>query len=202
MIKNLINNKKNLIIIIVVIALVLFGLKFLLAKPTSKKIEDYILSEGYKLNTDGFYQKQISSYGKEDYESMVNLDKKTEYQVYKLDIDNFELSEEYYEYENKITYYLLANYNYKTDILDYTYRITSDSLNVIFMGEYDIKKEEFSCNKQLSYGVSLDKTEEIMCDKVKINTLIFMKYANSFLNNAEFKNYIKSYNDNKTVKEN
>ena len=200
MLKEIIDKKTLKLLIIFGISLIVIWLLILIIKkPTGEKIEEYVLSNGYTLVEDGIYEKVTSSIKKEDYDTYVRLNKNAEYSVNKFDKYNFELSKETYEFDDGITSYLLENYDYKNNLLDYNYRITSSSINVIFRGDYDISTKEFTCQKELSYGVSLSNTEKVICDKVKLNVLAFMTYADGFFKNAAFDKYMKNHVDNETI---
>ncbi len=187
------------IIIFLVILILLVTLRFILGKKTPDKITDYVISVGYQKDENGLYVKENSNITKAEYDLLVNLNKDANYSVNTFDLYNYELTKDEYEYKNKVSMSLIQTYNYKDRSLIYTYRINGEDMNVLYMGDYYYETDEFTCSKELSYGVTLSDTEQVICNRIKLSVLNFALEAGTFFKNAEFDNYIRNNADSYQV---
>lgn len=182
-------------IIIVIVTIIALIIKMFLTGNTEDKIFDYIENQGYTLNENGLYEKNINNLTEEDYNYYVSLNTNIDYGKDTFDPKNFQIIRNSFEYQDKLTSNLIATYDYTNSTLIYTYRIMGDNLNVIYRGDYNNQK--FNCTKELASGVVLNKSDDLICKKVEISILKFNLEATTFFKNANFDKYLKKQNTEK-----
>ena len=175
-------------IIFIVVVIILLVIKVVLKNNTKDSLIDYVISHGYTLNQDGLYEKYNSSLTKDDFDYYVSINKEVEYTKDTFDSYNFQMIRDSFEYKDKLTSNLIATYDYKDSTLIYTYRVTGDNVNVLYMGDYNNQK--FTCEKGVSSGVLLN-SDTLMCQKIELSIMKYDLEARTFFKNANLANYMK-----------
>ena len=184
--------KKDKIRLIICIIIAIFIISFTIYhnKPNNK-IKRYIINRDFRLDENNtFYYKQISSNTIYKYNSEKERGIKTNYDYLYFDIYNYKLSEIISEYEDNYESSININYLFKTDTINYTYRINSNKINMIFKGTYIDKKDKFTCKKEFAYNIGLEEKAAI-CDTMLIQSKKFIKIKDMLFTNKKIQKILK-----------
>ena len=127
---------KRRVIICLIIAIIIIIFTIYNNNPNNK-IKHYIKNREFKLEQDEvLYYKQISNNTIDKYNQDKEKGIKTNYDYLYFDIYNYKLSEIINEYEDNYESSININYKFKTDTINYIYRINYNKTNIIFKGKY------------------------------------------------------------------
>ena len=161
-------------IILIIVILVIIGLNYLLKPSMDYQLKNYLINLGYQQAEDeNLYIKNESkdtklfSFG--DYTYMLNKNE---------EINGMQTS-------------LNATYNFKDENIIYTYRVNySNTVNVIFKGEYDGKN--FTCDKEFSSTeLTIDNKNDI-CSLANTSIKLFELESKTLFTKYKFVDYIKN----------
>ena len=178
----------NKIFIFSFILIILFlVLKIYNSKSVEPKFINHIKKLGY-VNTDGgnLYYKNILGVSLEEYNYDVSYKKENHYEINYFDIDNVLFKKNKRDYVDGISSLLNESYDYKTRVVDYSYRVQyDDEAAFIFSGEYMFKDGEFNytCEKDYIYNYDIDDKDEIICNKLKSDVSNFYKESIGVIDN-------------------
>ena len=184
-------NKKKIIIIISLVFLVtLIVLIINSNKNYDKDIANYIEEKGYVLDNSGLYNKKISNndinyfYDNEDVAG-------SSYKGLSFDIGTYELIKNDFKNVDGVKLYFIGSYDYKTNVIKYTYRVVYEYSNAIYQGEYNRSLKKFSCNNVYAHDTDIKENNTDVC--IYINDLVndFLSDINSFINNGQYISYMQ-----------
>ena len=187
--------KKYIKVLIIVITIIsfLFILNKILEKPTDEKIIDYVIKQGYELDSKKkLYYKELSKYNLNEYNYYVSKKINSLYEINYFDNYNYKLIKEKLEYAEGFETSLIENYSYRDNSLTYTYRINNKTVNAIYKGTYEIDSKNFVCEKEFSYGLENNSLKNTICDKIEYDVMMFSLEAYTFISNGDFIDYIKN----------
>lgn len=184
-------NKKILIVLgILLIILILFIV--ITKKPTSKIIEEYLLTKDFvKEENSTLYTKTISDISLDKFEENISNKIDSTYEKLSFNLDNYQLTKVEKKYEDEIFTTFTPTYYYSTDKLNYIYRITLNSTNVILEGSYDYNTDDFICETTYAHDIDIDKSEAAFCEKIKYDVKDFYFEALNLITNAKLLEYMK-----------
>ena len=162
---------KYLIIIAIVFGLLAL-INYLFKPKTSVQIEDYLISKGFtKTEYENLFEKKEDNkkylFSTADYTYMLNVDE--------------ELS--------KTNTSLNATYDFKTKMIDYSYRVNNTyNLNVYLKGNYD--GTNFTCVKEFSNESLTNSERENLCSLAETNIKLFYLESGVLFEKYKFVDYI------------
>ena len=166
---NTIQNNKKLLIILIIIVILLIVLKSYLNSESviQNNIRKYITSKEFVLDKDNiFYEKILSNNTFDQYQTEVKNKNDSTYQELIFDIYSYQLVENLYKYNDGVNIFLSASYNYKSEKLNYSYRTTYKTSNIIFTGSYNNNK--FICNTEYQFDTNIENSKEEYCNLIKM----------------------------------
>ena len=165
---------KRRLIICLIIAIIIIIFTIYNNNPNIK-IKHYIKNREFKLDQDKtLYYKQISNNTIDKYNRDKEKGIKTNYDYLYFDIYNYKLSEIISEYEANYESSININYKFKTDTINYIYRINYNKTNIIFEGKYIEKLNTFTCKKEFAHNIDLED-ETAFCNNMLIQSKKFIK---------------------------
>lgn len=180
------NTKIFLVFFLIFITLII--LVKLTSSSYDNKIISFLKNEGYSLNSDNLYYKNISSIKENEYIRLKNKDINASYEGNYFNISDYSLTKKIYEYNDSITSELDAIYSYKNTELLYTYRIYYENSNVYIKGSYD---DEFVCDVEFASGIYSNSLDDTICPKIELKINDFSKEVKTFFPNIKYINYMK-----------
>ena len=84
-------------------------------------------------------------------------------------------------------------YDFKTDTITYNYRVVVNNSSFIFKGEYkyNVKKVDFTCEKEYAYNFKMDNSDKETCDKLKLNNSNFYNEVLNTITNTRLLNKLQ-----------
>ena len=181
------NLNKKKVFIFVVGCFSLFLLLLLLTYQTpSDRVIRILKRNGYRnTNSSSLYSKQISDSNFEQYSTKLQEGNSSVYEENYFDVKKFQFMKVKMEYSDKIQTNFTPKYEYTTQKLSYTYRVTVDTnSSVIFEGIFDSKKDSFTCENTYVHQFELSGNESVFCDKIEKNVKDFYLEMTSMIKNA------------------
>ena len=162
-------------IILVIIVGILIGVNYLFKPSVKEEIESYLIKNGYVEGeyTDLYVKKEsdskTNSFSLGDYTLMTNID----------------------DTVGGMNTSLNATYDYKTEIITYSYRVNYDeSLNVWFKGTY--QDNNFTCDKEFSSSTLTESSIENICSLANTSIKLFDLEAKTLFTKYKYVDYIKN----------
>lgn len=164
------DRKKILMVILGIIAFFVL-LNLVTYRSTTERVVKYITRLGYQNDGESsLYSKQITDINLDQYFSQVEKKSTAKYEVNYFNVKEYQFIKNVMEYSDGIESTFSPKYDYKVEKLSYTYRIViRDSSSVIFEGEYDASREDFTCENTYMYQFDLIGNEEALCNKIRFD---------------------------------
>ena len=186
-------NTKHLITILTLLGILLICIAFsILLQNTyniQKELIKYLRNKGFKLDTASLYIKEDSEY------PLSMCDENTKEiecmgEAIYFDIDEYELIKNKNLKQNKMIFSLVAIYSYQDDTLSYTYRITYENGVLILKGNYLMKQNKYTCNKDYAYGINLIDYQDL-CNDFENDLTEFYYQTKTIISNDQILNNLK-----------
>ena len=185
------------VFIIIGISLIIFVVAVVLLNRASgdsntKKINDYVSSQGFKTTKDSlFYQKIKTNNTLDDYYNDVSNNKSSEYDEYYFSKDSYSFIELRMIYKDEINQLFNVTSDFTTNRINYNYEISKDSSSIILDGTYIDGK--ISCNINKVNNLST-KNVDSYCKLAESYMNDFINEQNTLLSNNEFREAISQIN--------
>ena len=162
----------------------------ILLKPNyDKRIEKILINDGYKYQESlCIYRKEYNGYMLPNLEKDIINKKNTSYEGYEFNINNYSLQKNVIKFYDGIKYDLNAVYSYKTESINYFFRINSPEFTIVIKG--DNLQNELSCNLEYYHGILLND-ESIYCDYVRNEMEDFNVQILDLFTQEKILNYMK-----------
>ena len=167
--KEIFNGKVIKIIITILIFLGILSLfNIVFEKDTSEKLGLLVKNHDFIQEENSYvYAKHISNITLDEYFERSEQGLDSEFEATYVNTKSFNIIKNKYVTDDNIKTTFIPTYNLKTDKLTYTYRIVVNASNVIFEGSYNIDKDKFTCENSYVNNFDIDKTQDIICEKIK-----------------------------------
>lgn len=185
------NKKKIIILSLITLLLTIFTIIINITDNNKNILPKYLKSIGFsEIKGTTLYKKQITSTTEEENNKNIKNNIESEYEIHYFNTKKFEYTKNKITHKNNITKDYTPTYNYKNNIITYTYRIYYESTNIIFEGEYNIKNKKFTCTPTFYYLVNIENIKEEICNKIKTESEIFNNEISIFIKDPKTLKYI------------
>ena len=172
---NELDKKYKILIIVSILILLLIILTKIFSKSPEQQLKDYLVKNDYineyKSST---YSKQVSESNLDEYYEKKEQEENSTYEINSINVKKHTFSKNKRNFMNNTEDTLNEEYDYKTDIITYNYRIVIDNIATgIFKGNYDTNSNEFTCKKEYTYNLDANDDDEIICTHIKDEILSF-----------------------------
>lgn len=187
---------KKVLIIIGISLLVFVGVVILLNRVSgtsnTKKINDYVNSQGYKTTEDSlFYQKIVTNNTLDDYYDDVSNNKNSEYNEYYFSKDSYSFIELRMIYKDEINQLFNVTSDFRNNKITYNYEISKNKASIILEGSY--LDGSLSCNTSKVNNITTTNIDSY-CELAKKYMNEFINEQNKLLSNDEFREAISQVN--------
>lgn len=184
--------KKKIICLVLATFMILVLLNIMTSKPTSKKISNYIEKKGYKNEAESnLYYKQITELSLKDYQEKIKNNLDAEYEKRCFILNEYSFTQTQLTYTDGVETDFTPKYSYKTDKMTYQYKVSVNSIALIFSGEYQKKSDKFTCKNIYDSNIKTDIDKATFCEKIKYDVQEFYYEATKLIDNATLINEMK-----------
>ena len=158
--------------------IVLLLLNYLLSGSNQDSIRDYLMNNGYILESD------------DETRLFKLIDANT---INYFSVADYTFTQNFNENNESFNSMLTSRYDFKNHELTYNYRTTyGNNVNVIYKGSYI--DDEFICDKEFSTVSILDSEKENTCNLIKLKVERFYKEASILFNSHNMIKYMEDVN--------
>ena len=181
-------------VIVLVIAFLIFGIMHILSNTNEnkrKKVIKAIEFSGFTLDKDSdnlLYGKDFDGKTYKSYKISTSKGEDATYKHLSFNPRSYELTEDYFEYDDGAEAELSATYDYKSDKIKYTYNVRLDDSNLIFSGK--LEDEYFTCNLKYNLNAGTSVRDDF-CKEIKNLVKNFDSERLEVITSTEILNYMK-----------
>ena len=186
--------RKGILILIItasIVALSTIITVVLLKSDFSKKIINYVENKGYAFDFGTLYYKNDEETPLDNCMD-ANITEDCIGKGWYFDVESYIFYMNKYIQEKEVKFLFTPVYDYKTEKYNYTYRVNYKNGRLIFKGEYDPDKKDYTCDLEYSYGIEIEDYGTNICENFKGDIESFYYDAKSLITNSKMLKKIKN----------
>lgn len=136
---------------------------------SENEVIKYIEKKGYKSDIKNIlYTKNIGKMSLSNYNKLVAAKKNASYEENFFYVNESKLVKNIRENEDGLNTTYTLNYDYKTSLTSYTYRlVVNDNSVLMYEGSYDIYNDKFSCDESYHFDFDVSGIDGEFCDVIE-----------------------------------
>ena len=183
-------NKKKVIIIIGILVAIVIILRVLTFKTTTKRLENYLIDNGF-VKEDNMYSKKLTDDSLDEYYDYKSEEIDSFSETLYFDTNSFQLIKMSFDYSDNVELYFNPTYNYTNDNLTYNYEINMNSTSVMIEGSYNSSENIVTCDIVSSKNINLNFDKENICGKVEFDVREFYDDAGNVIKDKKLLDEMK-----------